>query len=144
MCVPLTACRSGRSPLALAARWGAEDSLKVLLESGADPRHVDKLDRAPMYLAALHGHAGVIKVLAEAGVAPDEGGGSTGQTPLAAAAAWGETDAVRALLEAGTDPGVVDSEGRTPLDLARLGGHTETAELLETALNVAAGGRVTP
>ncbi len=52
-------------------------------------------------------------------------------TPLACAAAAGQGLCVELLLQAGADPRVIDSRGRTPLELARERGHPEVAALLE-------------
>ena len=54
-----------------------------------------------------------------------------GNTALMAAASAGHGDAVSALLAAGADPGLVNSDHRTALDIARLSHQDTVAKLLD-------------
>ena len=56
-----------------------------------------------------------------------------GCTPLHLATKYGRTDIVEALLQAGADPTVTDSEGKTPLGLAEEEGQTNIILLLAKA-----------
>lgn len=56
-------------------------------------------------------------------------------TPLHEAAREGHKEIVAALLAAGADPSLHDSEGRTALDLARLGNQESVVEILESIMN---------
>ncbi len=56
-----------------------------------------------------------------------------GRTALMIAAAEGHVDAVRLLVEAGSDLHLVDEEGSTALSLARSYGHLDVAALLAEA-----------
>lgn len=52
-------------------------------------------------------------------------------TPLHAAAASGKAGCVRVLLGFGADRGAVDTNGRTPAEIAKAGGHADVVALLE-------------
>jgi len=52
-------------------------------------------------------------------------------TPLHKAAGDGRLEVVRLLLAKGADRGLQTRAGRTPLDLARQGGHPAVVRLLE-------------
>ncbi|KAL9394876.1 hypothetical protein Peur_014161 [Populus x canadensis] len=51
-------------------------------------------------------------------------------TPLEVAASNGETQVIRCLLNAGSDPNVTNSLGLTPVEVAALGGHIEDVRIL--------------
>ena len=55
---------------------------------------------------------------------------AVGATPLTLASSAGNAAAVRALLDAGADPSLVQCDGRTALELASANGHEEIATLL--------------
>src|SRR5207245_2705282 len=58
---------------------------------------------------------------------------SSGYTALHEAAAIGNADVVRLLLDSGAQPDVRNTEGQTPADLAREAGHAALADGLEAA-----------
>jgi ankyrin repeat protein len=58
-----------------------------------------------------------------------------GFTALMTAAAEGQLEVVRLLLERGADPTLVDTDGDTALSFARQNGHTMVAQLLEDQLS---------
>jgi ankyrin repeat protein len=63
----------------------------------------------------------------DAGLGPAS---APGGTALHIAAALGETDVARALLDAGADPNVLSRDGDAPLHYAAKGGHAAVADLL--------------
>ncbi|MGV9558428.1 ankyrin repeat domain-containing protein [Streptomyces sp. NPDC003522] len=109
----------------------------ALLRAGADPAAADRDGTTALYVASVQGSAGIVRRLLEAGAPPDaesDGPGSQG-TPLCAAACWGHTETVRALLAHGADPGLREDRGtgRTPLEWARQGPHPGTIAVLSAA-----------
>ncbi len=56
-----------------------------------------------------------------------------GFTPLHAAAQNGNMDLVQLLLAHGADPTARTNDGRSAMDFAKEGGHTDVARLLRTA-----------
>ena len=70
-------------------------------------------------------------MLLEKGAAVDVQGTLEGFTALMTAAAEGQTEVVRLLLEHGADPGLKDKDGDTAASFARENGHTAVVELLE-------------
>ncbi|MGW1378879.1 ankyrin repeat domain-containing protein [Streptomyces sp. NPDC002446] len=111
--------------------------VKALLRAGADPERADGEGTTPLYTASVCGKAEIARLLLAAGATPDtesSGIGAEG-TPLCAAACWGYTETVRELLARGADPNLREDHGtgRSPLEWAQDGSHSETAALLITA-----------
>ena len=96
------------TPLHLAGRRGDGAAVEALLRAGADPNALTTSSRAtPLHLAAgaVDGTRAV-EALLRTGADPNAREGSAGQTPLMFAAAANEGASVRALLDAGADPGI--------------------------------------
>lgn len=109
----------------------------ALLRTGADPAAADRDGTTPLYTACVNGSAALARRLLAAGAPPDAesaGPGAEG-TPLCAAACWGHTETVRALLDHGADPNLREDHGtgRTPLEWALAGPHPSTAAVLRAA-----------
>jgi ankyrin repeat protein len=99
-------------PLEVAAMMGAAESVRILLELGADPHRRNESGGRALQLAA---NAEVVKVLAEAAGGIDEVDG-TGYSLLHLAAERDQVDIVRELLRQGADPNGASREGaETPL-----------------------------
>jgi ankyrin repeat protein/beta-lactamase regulating signal transducer with metallopeptidase domain len=120
------------SPLIAAAGEGREDVVQLLLEQGADPNLGVRGDGSPLIAAAKGGHAEVVRLLLRAGADVDQVVPGD-ENPLIQAAWKGRLEVVRILLDANADPNVrvmERDELRTPLRMARRGGHRDVERLL--------------
>jgi ankyrin repeat protein/beta-lactamase regulating signal transducer with metallopeptidase domain len=128
------------SPLFHAAASGDERTAGQLLDAGADPNVEIPGDGNALIVAAREGHLDVVELLVARGaeidrVVPGD------ENPLIRAAGGGHLEVVRYLLDMGADPNVrvviepnvfqPDGDIRTPLSMARRGGHRAVVELLE-------------
>jgi len=122
----------GFTSLHLAAFFGHEGAVKLLLERGADANVVARhatLQVTPLHSAAAGGHTGIVTLLLEAGAdaTARQGGGFT---PLHAAAQNGDRASAEALLERGADAGATNDDGQSPADLAAAAGHDDLVDFL--------------
>ena len=117
----LTGRRSGDgfTVLHLAAFFGQNDAVRLLLARGADPDAAGTgwMTGTPLNAAASARHATVVALLLGAGGDPDavQRGG---WTPLHSAAHNGDVRTVELLLSHGADPSAVDDDGRSVGDMA--------------------------
>lgn len=106
-----------------------------------------KPDPSLLAKAAEDGDTLAIERLLADGHSADERGWRSGETALFAAAATGQTDAIKLLLSKGANPNIRDRTGDTPLDSAVTGRHVEAVKLLISAgsdVNSSAGSGLTP
>jgi len=107
------------SPLIQAARTGSLDTIKRLLDAGADVNLPgptgDGWDATPLQHAILARQAGAVRLLLERGADPNRIASPNAPAPLLLAA--GDTDPtfVNLLLAHGADPTVEGENGVTPL-----------------------------
>jgi ankyrin repeat protein len=127
---------SGETVLMTAAKSGNADVVRALLTGGNDSVSLEALGEARAAARVAEG-AGYS---APANPAIDVNDADVnarerlyGRTALMIAAAEGHLDAVRLLIEAGSDLNVVDAEGSTALSLARSNGNLDVAALLAEA-----------
>jgi ankyrin repeat protein len=118
--------------LAQAVTFGYSDIVRALISAGAPAKLTEGSGINLLHWAAIANRPDVIPALVEAGVsinAQDE----SGFTPLMYAATidFGDTASLRALLRAGADPKIRNSEGRTAVEQARQYRHVNLEAVLK-------------
>lgn len=118
----------GTTPLHYAAAFGSLESVKLLLESGAEVNVRNAFDATPLLLAATLPDK--VALLLAKGADPKIAT-KAGRTPLSVAAASPDADeSVRLLLKAGANVNDTDARGSTPLLEASAAGRGDIARLL--------------
>jgi Ankyrin repeats (3 copies)/Ankyrin repeat len=124
----------GWTPVMIAAAERHADTVAVLLAAKADPNLRNHYGRTALMFAAGYGELRIVEQLLAAGADPNlVPSDQSGWTALMAAAARGQAPVVAMLLRAKADTSLRARDGRTALELARAGGHVDTARLLEAA-----------
>ncbi|MBN1223597.1 MAG: ankyrin repeat domain-containing protein, partial [Candidatus Aminicenantes bacterium] len=126
----------GFSLLMEAASKGNLEICKLLVEKGAGIDYATEEGFTALMAAAWHGKLDVAKYLIDQGanvnaVKTDEG---LKWSPLVFASRYGQTEAVRLLLEKGADPSVRNVDGKEIFILAKEQGHDEILKFLRQKL----------
>lgn len=118
--------------LAQAVTFGYPDIVRALISAGAPAKLTERSGINLLHWAAIANRPDVIPALVEAGV-PINAQDESGFTPLMYAATidFGDTASLRALLRAGADPKVRNSEGRTAAEQARQFRHVNLEAVLK-------------
>jgi len=126
------ASRYADSPLHAAAYICNTDTVKQLLDDGADVNAMEQTDgTTPLYIAAQQGCLEVVKLLIDNKADVNAGRQSDGDTPLHVAAYNGYTEVVKQLLDSNANVNVrKHSDGATTLLIAAQERRTEIVQLL--------------
>ena len=118
----------GTTPLMFAALRGDVESVKLLLDHGADPNAANNIGATSLLWGA--GDLEKVRLLLNAGANPN-GRSKLGNTPLIVAAAYADSSrAVKLLLEKGAELKAKNNRGNTALRSAVTAGDRETVKLL--------------
>ena len=118
------------TPLHLATEQGRTNTIKLLLNSGADPNKANNIDGAtPLCIASQEGHTDIVNLLLGAGADPNKAS-DEGANPILVAAQEGHFGVVKLLLGAGSDPNKAKNDGATTLCIASQEGYTGIVKLL--------------
>ncbi|MBM79641.1 MAG: hypothetical protein CMJ78_03480 [Planctomycetaceae bacterium] len=142
----------GESPLSMQLRFGSAETVRYLLEKGADPnngngghmpsdslaelielqlQHGWKIPSEPMLHDANHGHGQRVMIWLKYGADPNAIN-VDGRTALHMFAAKGiGRDVIKALAQAGANIDTQDDNGQTPLDVAKQAARQTAAKTLE-------------
>ncbi|XP_055474919.1 cyclin-dependent kinase 4 inhibitor B [Psammomys obesus] len=118
--------------LATAAARGQVETVRQLLEAGADPNAVNRFGRRPIQVMMM-GSAKVAELLLLHGAEPNCADPATLTRPVHDAAREGFLDTLVLLHRAGARLDVCDAWGRLPVDLAEERGHGDIARYLHAA-----------
>ncbi len=126
----------GWTPLHLAAFWGHQDMLDMLLKRGAQIDRPSLSDasfgNSPLQAAIGKGQVKAVRLLLERGANVAFSQEPSHLTPLHIAASRSNIEIVQLLLEWGADPQVMSADFLTPIDVAKERNHLEIVQLLES------------
>jgi ankyrin repeat protein len=101
---PELARASGTNGNALINMAGDAETLRMLLDAGADVAHPNAHGWTPLHQAAYGNRGELAQLLLDAGAPADVSGRGAGGTPLVVALFWGHREVVDVLLTAGRQP----------------------------------------
>lgn len=120
-----------RTALMFAAFNGHTQVVEYLLQIGAKLEHKDSTGRTALLYASSGPYPETVELLLKKKAKVNIQGTLEGFTALMTAAAEGQIEVVRLLLEYGADPDIVDTDNDTAASFARLNGHTAVEALLK-------------
>ncbi|MBI2402184.1 MAG: ankyrin repeat domain-containing protein [Gemmatimonadetes bacterium] len=133
----LLAAPAPESPVADAAQRGDLETVRTLLQQGADVNAAQGDGMTALHWAAKNGDVAMLRVLLYAGANREAATRLGGYTPLHLASQEGASDAVRMLLEAGSNATAVTSTGASAIHFAAAAGQPDAIKaLLERGANV--------
>jgi TolB-like protein len=119
-----------RTPLVNAILSDEPETVKALIDKGADVNEKDQDNFTPLHWAAYYGKTDMVKILLNRGAQVNAGSTAYG-TPLIIAAQYGFMDTVKALVEKGADANMADGTGKTALSYAEAGKYEAIVQLLK-------------
>lgn len=117
----------GWSPLIMFCANGDTDTVKLLLDFGADVNQKTDMCRTSMYFAAKYGNEDIVKLLLINGADPNIGGVFADSFPIIEVAQSGRMDIAHLLLDAGVDVRQCNVKGKSLAEIASDNGHGELA-----------------
>jgi ankyrin repeat protein len=120
----------GGSALRVAVSWGHDDSVSMLLDSGADVNGGDWQRWGSPIQAAAMMNWGTVKKLIDAGANVDLPGADNSGTALYSAAYQGREDMVRMLIDAGANVDITGGAYGSAIQAASYRGHDDVVALL--------------
>lgn len=126
---------NGISPLAHAVRLNNYRAVGYLIRNGASPNQPNDNGDIPLYLAIKNGHDVIAGILINKSVdaySDVNWFNPIGDPLLNIAAAKGNTELIRMLVEAGASVNEIDHEENTPLHIAAFNGNDKAITLLMT------------
>ena len=124
--------QDGHTALMFAAFNGHSEIVLALLESGAGVDRRDLMGRTALLYASTGPFPETVKILLEKGAKPNIIDSDEHFTPLMHAAAEGNLDVVKILLEYEADLSLTDVDGDDAESFARQAGHIQVAEYLQS------------
>lgn len=126
---------NGITPLARAAELNNYRAVGYLIRSGATPNLPNDNGEIPLHVAIKNGYdvvAGILINKSEDAYSDANWFNAIGDPLLNLAAANGNTELIRMLVEAGASVNEIDHEENTPLHIAAMNGNTKAITLLMT------------
>ena len=105
-----------------------------LIDAGAELDVQDSNGYTALALSAMNGHEDCVKALLKRGANPNKLSYKMSHSALFLAALNGYTEIARDLVEAGAELGLKDSNGHTPLDIAKRNTRREIVTIIEDAM----------
>lgn len=122
--------RYNYAPIHIAAEKGFINTVRLLLEAGADVFAKNEEERTPLHLAAMKGKTSVVRLIIKHDRTTINDEDEDSNTPLHLAALSGHNKATVALLECGADIEARNCSLWTPLDCAAAKGFPKTVKIL--------------
>ncbi|KAI3875361.1 hypothetical protein MKW98_000038 [Papaver atlanticum] len=116
------------SPLLYASALGYHDTVKVLLDHGANQNVICGGTVTPLHASMYSQSCQCAEQLLKGGADPN--GGPNGIKPLPIAAEMGLIQIIKLLVEAGADPNIIDIHGLKPIEFAAIKSNRRGVEIL--------------
>lgn len=127
--------KNNRTALMLAAYNGHFEIVKLLIGHSADVNLTDDVDRTALMFASTGPFEDTVLALLQAGAKPNLTEKEQNWTAAMMAAAEGQLEVLKILVERGADLKMVDVDGESSLDFAESRGHSALAEYIRGQMN---------
>ncbi len=121
-----------RTMLMLSAFNGHRQIVKFLIDKGADLNMRDAINRTALMYASTGPFVSTVEILLKSGAEPNITDDEQNWTAAMMAAAEGQLEVLKVLVNNGADLEMVDVDGESSLDFAKANGHTEVVKYIES------------